>query len=322
MYPNGARFGVQLSFDVEMVTNFPYWSSFWNDRKGAIDSATKAYIRTISDVCSRHGAKAHYFLVGSLFEDPDIDYLKASIDGGHAVGNHTYTHVRMTAEKPSELAGVYDFYPWLASGRSAPEVIRQEVQMTTEAMRTRLGVSPKGFRSPGGFPNGLNEAPAVRQMLVDEGFWWISTHYNDTMQRQNHPVSRDMALKVPLSKLVDAFNRSEQNLQPYRYQDGLIELPLAGITDVVAWRSYGPDLGEWIEMLRQGVDYAHEHGLIFMLTTHPAVLAAIDPECQTVDAVLSHALQKDGGVWLPDLEEIAENFASTVDRGDPEETAS
>ena len=307
MYPGGARFGVQLSFDVEMVTNFPYWGNDWNARKGALDRETKEYIRRISETCSQYGAKAHYFLVGSLFEDPDVDFLKASLDAGHSVGNHTYTHVSIKAKQLAHLAGVYAYEPWRAAGRTAPEIVREEVQMTTDAIRRRLGVSPRGFRSPGGFVDGLQNAPEVRRMLAEEGFWWVSTHYNDGIQRHaSSPVGRSVTRKRPLDELVAAFNASERHLQPYRYADGLFELPLAGITDVVAWRWYGTELGDWVRLLEAGVDYAHENGLIFMLTTHPAVLAAVDPECLTLHAVLSRAREKEGGVWLPDLEEVAE----------------
>lgn len=305
-YPNGARFAVQLSFDLEAVTNFPNWTHFWNDRKGAIDEATKAYVGQINARCETYGAKAHYFLVGSLFEDPNVDYLKRTVDEGHAVGNHTYTHVSIKARDPAHLAGVYTSCPWRAAGRSAQQIVREEVQMTTAAMEARLGVKPKGFRSPGGFANGLQDAADVREMLREEGFWWVSTHYNDGLMRT---YSRNAEVgdvpKVPFAELTASFKRSERVLQPYRYEDGLLELPLAGITDVVAWRRYRPDLGEWLRMLADGVDYAHEHGLVFMLTTHPAVLAAIDPFCQTVDVVLRRALEKEGGVWLPDLEEVA-----------------
>lgn len=311
MYPNGARFAVQLSFDLEMVTNFPYWTCFWNNRKGAIDGSTKQYVRKINARCEKYGAKAHYFLVGSLFEDPDVDYLKETVAAGHAVGNHTYTHVSIKAMDPSRLSGVYDSCPWRAAGRTAPEVVREEIQMTTAAIRSRLGVDPKGFRSPGGFPNGLQDAPAVQKLLQEEGFWWISTHYDDTLFRSHYQPSADTVTKVDLATLKAGFNRSEHILQPYRYESGLLELPLAGITDVVAWRGYRPDLGEWLEMLAAGVDYAHEHGLIFMLTTHPAVLAAVDPFCQTVDVILRRAVAKAGGVWLPDLEEVAQHLQAT-----------
>lgn len=308
-YPNGARFAVQLSFDLEAVTNFPYWTDFWNDRKGAIDEATKAYVGQLNARCEAYGAKAHYFLVGSLFEDPNVDYLKRTVAAGHAVGNHTYTHVSMKARDLAHLAGVYTSCPWRAAGRSAQQVVREEVQMTTAAIEARLGVKPKGFRSPGGFGNGLQDAADVQRMLQEEGFWWVSTHYNDgLMWTYNRNAEVGNVPKVPFDELTEAFKQSERVLQPYRYESGLLELPLAGITDIVAWRRYRPDLGEWLRMLEEGVDYAHEHGLVFMLTTHPAVLASIDPLCQTVDVIMRRALEKEGGVWLPDMEEIARHL--------------
>lgn len=311
MYPNGARFAVQLSFDLEMVTNFPYWPSFWNHRKGAIDETTKAYVGKINAKCEAYGAKAHYFLVGSMFEDPDVDYLKKTVAAGHAVGNHTYTHVNLKAREVERLAGVYDCCPWRAAGRSAQEIVRQELQMTTAAIRQALSVEPKGLRSPGGFPNGLQDDADVQKLCQAEGFWWVSTHYNDSLYRNYEASSAEVTNKVDLDTLSEAFNRSQHVLQPYRYESGLLELPLAGITDVVAWRIYRPDLTEWLSMLTRGVDYAHEHGLVFTLTTHPAVLAAIDPFCQTVDVVLRRALEKEGGVWLPDLEEVAAHLNET-----------
>lgn len=317
MYPNGATFAVQLSFDVEMVTNFPYWTDFWNHRKGAIDEATKRYIGQMNSQCKKYGAKAHYFVVGSLFEDPDIGYLEQAVAAGHAVGNHTYTHVNIKAIDRERLSGIYHSCPWRASGREAQDIVRQEIQMTTAAIKHRLGVNPRGFRSPGGFPNGLQDAPAVQALLQEEGFWWASTHYNDSLDRKYRVPSFEAVPKVELAELNEAFNRSQHTLQPYRYESGLLELPLAGITDVVAWRGYRPDLNEWLSMLSQGVDFAHRHGLIFMLTTHPAVLAAVDPFCQTIDVVLRRALEKEGGVWLPDLEEVALHLQTTGFRREP-----
>ena len=46
-----------------------------------------------------------------------------------------------------------------------------------EAMRTRLGIKPAGFRTPGGFADGLNGRPDVQQMLLDCGFKWASCKY-------------------------------------------------------------------------------------------------------------------------------------------------
>ena len=57
MYPNGADFALSLTFDVEMCTNFPYWTSQWNHRKGAIDEDSKLYMGKMLDVAEKYGVK-------------------------------------------------------------------------------------------------------------------------------------------------------------------------------------------------------------------------------------------------------------------------
>ena len=61
MYPNGADFALSLTFDVEMCTNFPYWTSQWNHRKGAIDEDSKLYMGKMLDVAEKYGVKLQFF---------------------------------------------------------------------------------------------------------------------------------------------------------------------------------------------------------------------------------------------------------------------
>jgi len=49
-------------------------------------------------------------------------------------------------------------------------VIRENIRLCSEAMKTRLGIAPSGFRTPGGYGNGLEDAPDRRRMLLDLGF--------------------------------------------------------------------------------------------------------------------------------------------------------
>ena len=107
MYPNGADFALSLTFDVEMCTNFPYWTSQWNHRKGAIDEDSKLYMGKMLDVAEKYGVKLQFFLVGSALEDPNIDYLKRMAAEGHAVDNHTYHHVNVKAKDIPRLQPVY-----------------------------------------------------------------------------------------------------------------------------------------------------------------------------------------------------------------------
>ena len=131
MFPNGAEFALSLTFDVEMCTNFPYWTSQWNHRKGAIDEDSKLYMGKMLDVADKYGVKLQFFLVGSALEDPNIDYLKRMAAEGHAVDNHTYHHVNVKAKDIPRLQPVYANAPWRAAGLNALECIRREVRQTS-----------------------------------------------------------------------------------------------------------------------------------------------------------------------------------------------
>ena len=217
MFPNGAEFSLSLTFDIEMTPNFPYWTSKWNHRKGEIDEGTKLYLRRMSEIAKSYGVKLQFFLVGSALEDPDIDYLKQLVADGHAIDNHTYTHVNVKAKDIAGLQEVYANAPWRAVGLSPLEVIRQEIRQTNSAIEEKLGVKAQGFRTPGGFEGGLDDVPDVQDVLKDEGFRFASANYH-------YPVDR-LVRHQPTEVLEGAFRASLDKLQPYRYPNGLLEIP-------------------------------------------------------------------------------------------------
>ena len=296
MYPNGADFALSLTFDIEMCTNFPYWTSQWNHRKGAIDEDSKLYMGKMLDVAEKYGVKLQFFLVGSALEDPNIDYLKRMAAEGHAVDNHTYHHVNVKAQDIPRLQPVYANAPWRAAGLNALDCIRREVRQTSAAITEKLGVAPTGFRTPGGFNNGLDDVPAVQELLSDEGMQYASARYY-------FPV--DIEKKRPSAEtLRQAMETSIDTLQPYRYPNGLPELALAGITDIWAFRVLDLDRWEFIDVLKRGIDHAHANQQVLSLCFHPPVLAVRDPHCDMLDGVLRYALEKPGGCWISTNREI------------------
>ena len=232
MYPNGADFGLSLTFDIEMCTNFPYWTSVWDHRKGAIDEDSKLYMGKTLDVADSFGVKFQFFLVGRALEDPNIDYLKRMTAEGHAVDNHTYNHVSVKAQDIPQLQPVYAAAPWRAAGLNALECIEREVRQTSTAITEKLGVAPTGFRTPGGFNNGLDDVPAVQEVLSDAGMQFASARYYFPVDPKKKRPSADV-LNQAMEASIDA-------LQPSRYPNGLPELPLAGITDIWAFSRTGP----------------------------------------------------------------------------------
>ena len=321
MFPNNTTFCLSLTFDIEQCTNFPYWTCVWDHRKGAVDAETKRYVGKLADVAGEAGVKFQWFALGSSFEDDDVDYLRRLVVDGHAIGNHTYRHVSVKAKTMEQLQVTYRNDPSLAAGFDSPlDVMRHEIQQTNSVMRKRLGVAPRGFRTPGGFYTGLEDVPEVQDLLLKERFAYVSSHYNfpvpsDWKERRLAEFAKlaasqpaNIANPANLSELADAMQWSITRLQPYRYPNGLLEIPMMGISDIWAFRVLDLEREEWIRLLEFGVDVACEHGLIFSVLMHPQVLASRDPHAATVRRLLAKAQEKGG--WVTTNDGIAEQYSS------------
>lgn len=300
--PEGATHGVALMLCVEMCSNFPYWSSTWDDRKGAIDGGTKRYIAQMSSRAHELHIPLHFFVLGSSLEDPDIDYLLKARDRGHVIGNHTYHHVFVKAQTVPSLQVVYQREPRRANGREPLQIVRDEIHQTSLAIRERLGVAPAGLRTPGGFATALHDAPDLQDVLLDEGFIWASSHYQLPIAQVRRPDADTVAAAVRAS--VDA-------LQPYRYASGLLEIPTAGMSDVWAFRVLDLDRPGWLCVCRAAIDRTRDIGGFLVIDTHPAVLAARDPFCDTLELV---AAARDQAAWIGTVGEMAQRLDATPER--------
>src|SRR4051794_18706883 len=169
---------VCITLDLEMSRNFPTWEqTHWDYEKGNLNEPTKKYSVEAARRVKKHGGVIHFFVVGQVFEQPSADWLKGLAQAGHPIGNHTYDHVNVKAKRPEEVQFRFNRAPWLIDGKKPLEVIRENVRLTTAALKSRVGVAPAGFRTPGGFPDGLADHPEVRALLREQGFWWVSSKY-------------------------------------------------------------------------------------------------------------------------------------------------
>jgi len=105
----------------------------------------------------------HCFAVGRTLEQEDVGWLKDLAAAGHAIGNHTYDHVNLLAAKPEDIQFRFQRCPWLIEGKKPAEVIRENIRLATVALKTRAGITPAGFRTPGGFAKGLADRPDLQQ---------------------------------------------------------------------------------------------------------------------------------------------------------------
>ena len=169
---------VAITLDLEMSRNFPTREEMhWDFEKGNLNAETKAYAVEACRRVKAAGGVLHCFAVGRVFEQEDVGWLKGIAEAGHPVGNHTYDHVNVLATRPEDIQYRFRRAPWLIAGRPPSGVIRDNVRLATAAMRARLGREPAGFRTPGGFEDGLRNRPDVRAMLRDQGFGWVSSLY-------------------------------------------------------------------------------------------------------------------------------------------------
>jgi peptidoglycan/xylan/chitin deacetylase (PgdA/CDA1 family) len=269
---------VAITLDLEMSRNFPAPADLhWDYEKGNLNAETKAYAVEACRRVKAAGGVVHCFAVGRVFEQEDVAWLEGIARAGHPVGNHTYDHVNVLATRPEDVQFRFRRAPWLIEGRAPNDVIRDNVRLATAAIKTRLGREPAGFRTPGGFRDGLRDRPDVRAMLKDQGFGWVSSLY------PAHEPPRP--LEVPGAAVYESIVRAQVEAQPFAYPDGLVEVPMSPISDIGAFRTGRWRLEWFLEAVRLGVEWAIEHRAVYDFLGHPSCLYVTDPGFRAIGLI-------------------------------------
>lgn len=289
---------VAITLDLEMSRNFPTWeTTHWDYEKGNLNEETKRYTSAAAKRVKAAGGVLHCFAVGRVFEQADVAWLKEIVQAGHPVGNHTYDHINVTASRPEDLQFRFQRAPWLLRGQSVAEAIRENIVLTNQAMKSRLGIEPAGFRTPGGFRDGLREHAAVRAILKDLDFTWISSLYPP------HPNSA--AMQEPSADVLDGIVAALPKAQPFAYDDGLIEVPMSPISDIGAFRTGRWHLDWFLRTIRRCVEWTIEHRAVFDFLSHPSCLYVVDPEFRAIDLICDLVRKAGPRAALVDLATIA-----------------
>ncbi|HJT76992.1 MAG TPA: polysaccharide deacetylase family protein [Gemmataceae bacterium] len=295
---DGDKALIAVTLDLEMSRNFPTWDQTeWDYEKGNLNAQTKRYAVEAGRRVKKHGGVLHYFSVGRELEQPDVSWLKEIAREGHPVGNHTYDHVYIRATKPEEIQFRFRRCPWLIEGRTPREVIRDNIRLATAALKERVGITAAGFRAPGGFSDGLETRPDLRQMLRDLGFDWISSKY------PAHPVGKPG--EEPGRDVLEGIVKAQAAAQPFVYPDGLIEVPMSPISDIGAFRNGRWKLEWFLKAIRMGVEWAIENRAVFDYLSHPSCLYVMDPEFRAIELVCELANKAGDRAALVDLNTIA-----------------
>lgn len=296
---------IAVTLDLEMSANFPTWeSTHWNYEKGNLDEATRKYAVDAGQRVRAAGGHIHYFCVGRVLEQPDAEWLKSLAEDGHPIGNHTYDHVNVLAEKPTDLQFRFQRAPWLIEGLSTEQAIRENIRLTTHALRHRTGIENSGFRTPGGFADGLSGREDVQRILLESGFRWVSSKYP--------PHANSQPGQQPTQDVYDNIIARQKDAQPFVYPTGLIEIPMSPISDIGAFRTGRWELKWFREAVRQCVLHAVEHRTVFDFLAHPSCLGVVDPEFEIIDMICTLVRDAGDAASLVTLDDIADMTASEV----------
>jgi peptidoglycan/xylan/chitin deacetylase (PgdA/CDA1 family) len=289
---------IAITFDLEMSRHYPKRGmTEWDYQKGNLDEPTKQYSVNAARIAKERGGLIHFFCVGRVLEHSSVDWLKTIAAAGHPIGNHTYDHVNVLATTPSATQFRFKRAPWLVADRTAAEIIAENIRTTTIAMKQRAGITADGFRTPGGFNNGLNDRPDVQQLLLEAGFTWASCKYprhisGEPMQEPGPEVYADIV-------------RAQADAQPFVYPSGLIEIPMSPISDVGAFRTKFWKLEYFLKAVRQAVEWAIENRSVFDFLCHPSCMVVEDPEFKTVKLICDLVNAASDKAEIVGLDEIA-----------------
>ncbi len=297
---------IAITLDLEMSRNFPTWeTTHWDYEKGNLNAQTKAYALEAARRVKARGGRIHFFLLGRTLEQENIDWLKQLAADGHPIGNHTYDHVNVRATRPEDIQFRFQRSPWLIARRQPADVIRENIRLTTEAMKSRLGISPSGFRTPGGFATGLADREDLQKMLLELGFTWVSSRYPGHKLQ----VAREGESPAePTQEIIDSVAAAVDEAQPFIYPTGLVELPMSPISDIGAFRTGRWKLDWFLRAIRAGVQRMIERGGVFDFLGHPSCLYITDPQFKTIDLICDLVEQAGSRAALADLETVTRRF--------------
>jgi peptidoglycan/xylan/chitin deacetylase (PgdA/CDA1 family) len=292
---------IAITLDLEMSAQYPRAGmTEWNFQKGNLDEATKQYSLEAAHVVKSYGGRLHFFCVGRVLEQANIDWLIEIAKEGHPIGNHTYDHVNVLATDAKQTQFRFQRAPWLVAGKTAAEIIRRNIHLTTVGLTQRAGIQPNGFRTPGGFHTGLSGRADVQSIIKDAGFTWVSSKYPRHLSGERG--------KPPTEEVYDSIVEAQFQAQPTRYPSGLIEIPMSPISDVTAFRSKKWKLEWFLEATRRSVTWAIKSGAVFDFLAHPSCLVVEDPKFEIIRLICDLVDGAGDRAEITTLDRIAANL--------------
>jgi peptidoglycan/xylan/chitin deacetylase (PgdA/CDA1 family) len=246
---------------------------------GRLDDRVVQYMLDLATVAEAGRAPLQYFVLGETLRELPAA-LRELADRGHDLDQHTYSHLSL-------LAGDVD-------------AVREEIATTNQLFAAALGALPQGLRGPGGYRTGLDDRPDVQEIIHEAGLGFVSCHYATKSPSGKYDVVADKNAYMMI-----------KHLQPRRYANGLLEIPISGYSDRHWFDNLGRDLAGWIKHLQDCLDFAYDMGgLVYTPALHPDTHSRHDPGMAMLPDLLAYAGRKHEPVRFVTYREIAQAAAA------------
>jgi peptidoglycan/xylan/chitin deacetylase (PgdA/CDA1 family) len=252
------RLTVCLSFDVDTVSLWLGTDDHTAMSRGEFGAVA---VPRILDLLATHGAAATFFVPGLTAETyPAV--VKSIIDAGHEIGHHGWRH-----ENPARLD---------------PDGERAALARGLEVLRETVGVTPRGWRSPGWYTT-AHSLP----LLIEHDFVYDSSLMGHDVEPYWAPIGGRWS--------------REAGYEPGE-ASGLVELPIHWSLDDFPYFEYIPPRGGGLnpasvveEIWRDDFDwaYANAPGGVMTITMHPQVIGR-GHRLAMLDRLMRHMAGHDG----------------------------
>lgn len=136
-----------LSLSLDLDNQWSYMKTHGDPGWEAFPSYLDTVVTNVLPALARHGLRTTVFIVGQDAALPkNHGALRAIVDAGHGVGNHSFHHE-----------------PWLHE--QTAEAVADELARAEDAIAEATGRRPRGFRGPG-----FSLGPDILRVLVDRGY--------------------------------------------------------------------------------------------------------------------------------------------------------
>jgi peptidoglycan/xylan/chitin deacetylase (PgdA/CDA1 family) len=174
-WPGGAEVAVSLTFDVDAESGWLGAGPEYVARLSTLSEGRFGVTRglpRILEILDRHAITGTFYVPGDTAER-HTEAIQEVQKCGHEIGHHGYLHKQSDAIDADEQ--------------------RDEIEKGLEALRVRLNVTPKGYRSPS-----WELTPETFALLKEHGFT-----YDSSLMGDDRPYVHDGLLELPVHWSLD-----------------------------------------------------------------------------------------------------------------------